>query len=80
MSRLRIVAGADGGAPACTIADAARAAMEKVIAQGATVVLIFYETPAVLDYEAVPDSEIVAQGVARMMHELFNAPKLDDTP
>jgi hypothetical protein len=70
MARLRIASPAEGQ-PERSFAEAARAALEAVLADGAMVLVILYETPAIRTYVAVPAAVSLAEGLVAMQHRDF---------
>lgn len=71
MSRLRI-ASPGGDAPEGGFADTARAALEHVLARGAVVLTIIYETPGNAGWVSVPQSEAVARGLVHMAADVLD--------
>ena len=69
MSRPRLVIPGEDGAP-LTFAEAARAAVDRVVAKGATALVIIYETADSYAAEAVPHSSALIVG---MLHEYVTA-------
>lgn len=65
MARLRVASGVEGQ-PEAGFADTARAALETVLAKGAVVLVILYETPAERDFVAVPPSVALTKGLIEM--------------
>jgi hypothetical protein len=77
MSRLRVVQPGDG-TPEMGFAEAARAALEKALADGATVLMIAYETPGAMRAVSVPDGIVVVKGFVELLWEAANASDADD--
>lgn len=74
MSRPRLVIPGEDGTP-LTFADLARETMERVIAKGATALVIIYETRDTYAAEAVPPSSALIVG---MLHEYVTATSPDE--
>jgi hypothetical protein len=77
MARLRVASPAEGQ-PEQGFADAARAALEKALADGVLAICILYETPAERDFVAIPGSVALAQGLVRMQAFDFDPPPVAD--
>jgi hypothetical protein len=73
MTRLRLASPAEGQ-PEQGFAEVARAALEKVLADGALAICILYETPAERDFVAIPGSVALAQGLVRLQAADFDTP------
>lgn len=71
MSRVRVVT-ANTEQPEAGFAETARAVLERALASGAVVLGVIWETPAGIEWDTVPSSDALAEGlVSRWVHGML---------
>jgi hypothetical protein len=79
MRRLKVISGdGDSEPPDLSMEDAARALLERVLAERPMVLLILYETPDALRLEALPDAGAVKIGLIRNAWHFVRGEEAED--